>query len=65
MSTRVKWAIRLLKGLTLFRAQTILFLPKVVVMFGGPAPDAWFMPWLSESMFGFLVPVLMFLILES
>jgi len=30
-------------------------------MFGGPAPDAWFAPWLSDAILGFLVPVMVFL----
>jgi hypothetical protein len=45
---------------TMFRAQTILFLP-AVEMFGGPAPDGWFGPWLSDAVLGFLVPLMVFL----
>jgi len=33
-------------------------------MFGGPAADAWFAPWLSDAIFGFLVPVMVFLFLK-
>jgi hypothetical protein len=60
MSKTVKWAIALLMTATLFRVQTVLFLP-TVEMFGGPAPDGWFGPWLSDAILGFLVPVMVFL----
>lgn len=63
MSKGVKWSIALLMCFTIFRAQTVLFLPKVE-MFGGPAADAWFAPWLSDAIFGFLVPVMVFLFLK-
>ncbi len=58
----IKWTIAILMFFTIFRAQTVLFLPKVE-MFGGPAPDAWFAPWLSDAIIGFLVPVMVFLFL--
>ncbi|MEM9531991.1 MAG: hypothetical protein AAGA23_13855 [Pseudomonadota bacterium] len=45
---------------TVFRAQTVLFLSSVET-FGGPAPDAWFGPWLSDSVLGFLVPAMVYL----
>jgi hypothetical protein len=47
-------------GATIFRAQTILFLPEVQ-MFGGPAPDGWFGPWLSDTIIGLAVPVMLYL----
>ncbi|MEM9158743.1 MAG: hypothetical protein AAGB46_06800, partial [Verrucomicrobiota bacterium] len=28
--------------------------------FGGPAPNAWFGPWLSDAILGFLVPAVLF-----
>jgi len=56
----LKWTIALLIGATLFRAQTVLFLP-TVEMFGGIAPNGWFGPWLSDAILGFLVPVMVFL----
>ncbi|WP_290847947.1 hypothetical protein [Henriciella sp.] len=49
-------------GATLFRAQTVLFLP-TVEMFGGIAPNGWFGPWLSDAILGFLVPIMVFLFL--
>ncbi|MEZ5800090.1 MAG: hypothetical protein R3D29_05995 [Nitratireductor sp.] len=60
MKPTIRWAIALLMGVTIFRAQTILFLPQVQ-MFGGPAPDGWFGPWLSDTIIGFLLPVMLYL----
>lgn len=62
MSRTTRWAIALLMGATLFRAQTILFLP-ALEMFGGSAPDGWLGPWLSDTIIGFLVPVMLFVLL--
>jgi len=60
VSNTIKWTIALLIGATLFRAQTVLFLP-TVEMFGGIAPNGWFGPWLSDAILGFLVPVMVFI----
>jgi len=60
MTPMIKWAIMLLMGATIFRAQTILFLPQVQ-MFGGIAPDGWFGPWLSDTLIGFALPVMLYL----
>lgn len=60
MTPTIKWAITLLMGATIFRAQTILFLPQVQ-MFGGIAPDGWFGPWLSDTLIGFALPVMLYL----
>lgn len=60
MTPTIKWAIALSMGATIFRAQTILFLPQVQ-MFGGIAPDGWFGPWLSDTIIGFMVPVMLYL----
>lgn len=57
INARTRWAIALLMSATIFRAQTILFLP-TVEMFGGIAPDAWFAPWLSDAILGLMVPAL-------
>lgn len=59
MDSRIRWAIALLMSATIFRAQTILFLP-TVEMFGGIAPDAWFAPWFSDTVLGFLVPPMVY-----
>ncbi|MEM0946942.1 MAG: hypothetical protein AAGK37_06025 [Pseudomonadota bacterium] len=46
---------------TIFRAQTIFFLPEIIA-FGGSAPNAWFGPWLSDAIIGFLVPVMIYIL---
>lgn len=60
MTSAIKWAITLLMGATVFRAQTILFLPELQ-MFGGIAPDGWLGPWLSDTIIGFALPVMLYL----
>ncbi|MEH6755893.1 MAG: hypothetical protein V7676_00105 [Parasphingorhabdus sp.] len=60
MSTKLRWTIAVLMSATIFRAQTVLFLP-TVEMFGGIAPDAWFAPWFSDAILGFMVPVMVYL----
>ena len=60
MTHRIRWAIALLMGATIFRAQTILFLPELQ-MFGGAAPDGWLGPWLSDTIIGFALPVMLYL----
>ncbi|NCP65034.1 MAG: hypothetical protein GW763_15895 [Paraglaciecola sp.] len=60
MPNQVKFAIALLMSVTIFRAQTVLFLSSVE-MFGGIAPDAWFAPWFSDALLGFLVPLMVYL----
>ncbi|MGX6646560.1 hypothetical protein ACWCOP_01305 [Maricaulaceae bacterium MS644] len=64
MGNILKWIIALLIGATLFRAQTVLFLP-TVEMFGGIAPNGWFGPWLSDAILGCLVPVMVLLFLTQ
>ncbi|NJM35002.1 MAG: hypothetical protein HC850_10190 [Rhodomicrobium sp.] len=61
MSATVKWAITLLMAATIFRAQTVMFLP-ALEMFGGIAPDAWFGPWLSDAIIGFILPIMIYLL---
>jgi hypothetical protein len=55
--------IAILISLTLFRVQTLLLLP-TLTRFGGTAPDAWLVPWVSDSLFGLLVPVIVILLLR-
>ena len=43
MGAPMAWAISLLMGAKIFRAQTVFFLP-TLTMFGGIAPNAWFAP---------------------
>lgn len=60
MTSFTKWAIALLMGATIFRAQTVLFLPQLD-MYGGIAPNGWFGPWLSDAIIGILLPVMLYL----
>ena len=60
MKPTIRWTITLLMGATIFRAQTVLFLPEVQ-MFGGIAPDGWFGPWLSDTIIGFALPLMLYL----
>jgi len=60
MQPTIKLAIALLMGATIFRAQTVLFLPQLQ-MFGGTAPDGWFGPWLSDAIIGFALPLVLYL----
>jgi hypothetical protein len=58
MKPAIRWTIALSMGATIFRAQTVLFLPELR-MFGGIAPDGWFGPWLSDAIIGFALPVML------
>jgi len=55
--------VAILMTLTLFRVQTILFIPQVE-MFGGIAPNGWLGPWTSDFAIGLLVPVMVYLALK-
>lgn len=56
--------IAIVMTLTLFRAQTIFFIPKIE-MFGGIAPNGWLGPWASDFVIGLLVPVMVYLALKA
>lgn len=55
--------IALLMLLTIFRAQTILFIPEVE-MFGGIAPNGWLGPWASDFLIGLFVPFMVYAALK-
>lgn len=55
--------IALFMLLTIFRAQTILFIPKVQ-MFGGIAPNGWLGPWASDFLIGLFVPIAVYAALK-
>lgn len=61
MNSTSKWTITCLMGATVFRAQTIFFVPTVEV-FGGPSPNAWFGPWVSDAILGVLVPLMIYVL---
>ena len=56
--------IAILVMLTIFRVQTILFIPKIE-MFGGIAPNGWLGPWVSDFVIGLLVAVMVYLALTA
>lgn len=53
-----------LTALTILRAQTIFFFPSLE-MNGGNNPNAWFAPWVSDSILGLLVPVVIYFLLNG
>ncbi|MEM0978075.1 MAG: hypothetical protein AAGJ34_11105 [Pseudomonadota bacterium] len=61
MTPRTKWIITILMAATIFRAQTLLFLPTIEA-FGGIAPNAWFGPWLSDAIIGLLLPLMLYVL---
>lgn len=48
-----------LTALTVLRAQTLFFFSSLE-MNGGKNPDAWFAPWVSDSILGLLVPIVIY-----
>ncbi|MEM6627104.1 MAG: hypothetical protein AAF719_10405 [Pseudomonadota bacterium] len=60
MNKTLKWAITLLIAATLFRTQTLFFLP-TLELFGGAAPNGWLGPWVSDAIIGLLVLPMLFL----
>ncbi|MGB6034826.1 MAG: hypothetical protein WBG42_01065 [Cryomorphaceae bacterium] len=48
---KIIYAITILTGLTITRAQAILILP-TFKMFGGTSPDEWLAPWVTDSLLG-------------
>ncbi len=58
------YVIVVLTGLTITRAQAILFLP-TLKMFGGTSPDAWLAPWVTDSILGLLLPVVTYFLLKG
>lgn len=62
--TRIIYTIAILTGLTISRAQAILFLPPLK-MFGGTSPDEWLAPWVTDSLLGLLLPIVIHFILKG
>lgn len=58
------YVIVVLTALTITRAQAILFLP-TLEMFGGASPDAWLAPWVTDSILGLLLPVVIYFLLKG
>ena len=62
--TKIIYWIVGLTALTILRAQTIFFLP-LLEMNGGNNPNAWFAPWVSDTILGLLVPVVIYFLLKG
>ncbi|MEM8500518.1 MAG: hypothetical protein AAF542_21055 [Pseudomonadota bacterium] len=56
--------IAFLMLVTVFRTQTILFIPELK-MLEGPAPNGWLGPWVSDFVLGLCVPAMVYLALKS
>ncbi|MEM1320513.1 MAG: hypothetical protein AAGG75_09660 [Bacteroidota bacterium] len=61
---RTVYAIAILTALTITRAQAGLFLP-TLEMFGGESADAWLVPWITDTLLGVLLPLMIYLILRG
>ena len=54
----------ILTALTIPRLMALTFLP-TLQMFGGTSPDEWLGPWVSDSILGLLLPVVIYFILKG
>ena len=59
----IKW-IAILIGLTFMRAFMGIQLPSLE-MYGGVNPDAWFAPWISDTILGIIAPYTIYLTLRK
>ncbi len=59
----IKW-MAILLGLTFMRAFMGIQLPSLE-MYGGVNPDAWFAPWVSDTILGILVPIMIYLVIKK
>ena len=57
----IKWMVALI-GFTTMRAFMGFQLP-TLQMYGGVHPDAWFAPWLSDTVLGIIAPFMIYLLL--
>ncbi|MEM8612713.1 MAG: hypothetical protein AAGF93_11900 [Cyanobacteria bacterium P01_H01_bin.105] len=56
--------IAALTTLTILQAQTLFFF-QTLEMNGGVNPDAWLAPWVSDSVLGLLVPVVIYFLFKG
>lgn len=61
--TAIKW-MAILIGLTFMRAFMGIQLPSLE-MYGGVNPDAWFAPWISDTVLGILAPIMIYLVMKK
>lgn len=50
--------------LTILRAMALTFLP-TLNMFGGTSPNEWLGPWITDSILGLLLPIVIYAILKG
>ena len=58
----IKW-IAILIAITMMRAFMGIQLP-TLQMYGGENPDAWFAPWISDTIIGLLAPIMIYLTIK-
>ena len=61
--SEINW-IGILMGLTAMRAFMGFQLPSLE-MYGGDNPDAWFAPWMSDTILGIMAPYMIYLVLRK
>ena len=61
--SQIKW-IAILLAFTFMRAFMVIQLPSLE-MYGGINPNAWFGPWISDTILGILVPLMIYLLLKK
>jgi hypothetical protein len=54
-------AMTIMMVLTFSRASVITYFPHLE-MYGGIDANAWFAPWVSDTIFGLMVPVMIYLL---
>lgn len=56
--------VAILTALTLSRAMALTFLP-TLQMFGGTSPNEWLAPWVTDSILGLFLPVVIYFVLKG
>lgn len=63
LPAQIKW-IAILIGFTFMRAFMGIQLPSLQ-MYGGVNPDAWFAPWMSDTILGLIAPFMIYLAIKK
>ncbi|RNC85103.1 MAG: hypothetical protein ED556_11090 [Winogradskyella sp.] len=61
---KIIYIIAILTGLTITRIQAGMFISSLE-MFEGHSPNAWLGPWVTDSILGLLLPVIIYFILKG
>lgn len=61
---KVIYIIVAITALTVLRAQTLFFF-STLKMNGGNNPDAWLAPWVTDSILGLLIPIVIYYLLKG